>query len=87
MALRAGLRSLFVSWRRAGVLRDAHGLVVGPTEGQGGLVAARLANFWVAAPVIETRAQLGPVADAHVTFRVRLAEGRLAVVGEIERPA
>lgn len=84
VALRTGFRSLFVSWRRAGVMRAPYGLLVGVTEGDSGLVAARLPNFWAAAPVIETRAQLGPSTDATVHFRVRVAEGRLAVVGEVE---
>jgi hypothetical protein len=87
VALRTGLRDLFVSWRRAEVTRAADGLVVSAVGGEGGVVASRLPNFWAAAPVIETRAQLDAGIDAIVTFRVRVADGRLAVVGEIERAA
>jgi hypothetical protein len=38
------------------------------------------------APVIETKAQLGEY-SARVSFRVRVAGGTLAVVGEIEPAA
>jgi hypothetical protein len=84
VALRGGLGGRFVSWRQAEVVRAAEGLVVGGEGDAGGLVATRLPNFWAAAPVIETRAQLAPGMDRTVTFRVRVAEGRLAVVGEID---
>jgi hypothetical protein len=87
VALRAGLRRLFVTWSHADVMRAPRGLLVGAADGEPGLVAARLPNFWAAAPVIETKAQLGPTWDATVHFRVRVAEGRLAVVGEIEPTA
>jgi hypothetical protein len=65
-------------------MHGPHGLLVGPTEGECGLVATSLPNFWAAAPVIETKTRLGPGPGATVHFRVRLAEGRLAVVGEVE---
>ena len=82
--LRSGVRRLFVPWSRADVMHAARGLLVGPTDGDCGLVAAWLPNFCAAAPVIETKTRLGPGPGASVHFRVRLAEGRLAVVGEID---
>jgi hypothetical protein len=82
-----GPRGLFVAWSRAEVTRAPHGLRVGVTDGPGGSLAGSLPNFWAAAPVIELRTQLGPGAGARVHFRVRVAEGQLAVVGEVEPTA
>jgi hypothetical protein len=50
-------------------------------------VRTTLPNYCAAAPVIELRAQLGTSQHAHVSFRARIAEGRLAVVGEVEPAA
>ena len=52
-----------------------------------GRVRTTLPNYCAAAPVIELRAQLGTSQHAHVSFRARIAEGRLAVVGEVEPAA
>lgn len=86
VALRSGLRGVFVSWPRVEVMRAAYGLLVGPADGRCGRVRTTLPNYCAAAPVIELRAQLG-TSNAHVSFRARIAEGRLAVVGEVEPSA
>jgi hypothetical protein len=82
--VRAGLRRLLVTWQRAEMVRAPHGLLVGEQDGGCGLVATSLPNFWAVVPVIETKVALAPGADATVHFRVRRADGRLAVVGEVE---
>ena len=87
VALRSGLRGVFVSWPRVEVMRAAYGLLVGPADGRCGRVRTTLPNYCAAAPVIELRAQLGTSQHAHVSFRARIAEGRLAVVGEVEPSA
>jgi hypothetical protein len=87
VALRSGLRGVFVSWPRVEVMRAAYGLLVGPADGRCGRVRTTLPNYCAAAPVIELRAQLGTSHHAHVSFRARIAEGRLAVVGEVEPSA
>ena len=87
VVLRSGLRGVFVSWPRVEVMRAAYGLLVGPADGRCGRVRTTLPNYCAAAPVIELRAQLGTSQHAHVSFRARIAEGRLAVVGEIEPSA
>lgn len=84
VSVRAGVRRLLVAWARAEMVRAPHGLLVGEQKGGCGLVARSLPNFWAAVPVIETKVALGPGPEATVHFRVRLADGRLAVVGEIE---
>jgi len=65
----------------------ARGLVVGAVDGTSGRITKLLPNFWVAAPVIEMKARLGPHSGALVHFRVRVAEGGLSVVGEVEPSA
>jgi len=87
VALRSGLSAVFVSWPRVEVMRAAYGLLVGPADGRCGRVRTTLPNYCAAAPVIELRAQLGTSHHAHVSFRARIAEGRLAVVGEVEPSA
>jgi hypothetical protein len=87
VALRSGLRGVFVTWPRVEVMRAAYGLLVGPADGRCGRVRTTLPNYCAAAPVIELRAQLGTSQHAHVSFRARIAEGRLAVVGEVEPSA
>lgn len=87
LALRSGLHGVFVSWPRVEVMRAGYGLLVGPADGRCGRVRTTLPNYCAAAPVIELRAQLGTVHHAHVSFRARIAEGRLAVVGEVEPSA
>jgi hypothetical protein len=87
VTMRAGLRRLFVAWPQAEVTRGPHGLVVSAGHAAAGIVPRTLVNFWVAAPVIELKAQLGVAPGATVHFRVRVTQGRLAVVGEIEPQA
>jgi DNA-binding transcriptional LysR family regulator len=86
LTLRRRGRQVLVPWDQAEVVRAPQGLFVAVPGGACGLVASRLPNFWAAAPVIETRARLGPH-SAPVHFRVRVAGGALAVVGEIEPAA
>jgi hypothetical protein len=87
VTLRAGLRRIFIAWPHAEVSRGPHGLIVGTGRAESGVVPRTLTNFWVAAPVIELKAQLGADSGATVHFRVRFKQGRLAVVGEIEPQA
>lgn len=85
--LRNGMRSVLIDWPRAEVERYPDGLRIGLPEGPCGLLGPGLPNYWAAAPVIELRAQLGPTPVANVSFRVRLDEGQLAVVGEVDPSA
>jgi len=87
LGLRSGVRRLFVPWTEAEVVSGARGLVVGAVDGTSGRITKLLPNFWVAAPVIEMKARLGPHSGALVHFRVRVAEGGLSVVGEVEPSA
>jgi hypothetical protein len=80
------VRRALVPWSDVEVMRGPHGLLVGVPGGVCGLVASGLANFWAVAPVIETKAQLGPY-SATVHFRVRAVEDGRAVVGEVEPSA
>ena len=50
------------------------------------LVRTSTPSFWAAAPVIELRAQLGGECPGDVHFRVRVDQGALEVVGEIDAP-
>jgi hypothetical protein len=79
-------RRVVVPWTQAHVARVPQGLVVTAPGGAWGLVGSRLPNFAAVAPVIETKAQLGAY-SAPVHFRVRVAGGTLAVVGEVEPAA
>jgi len=83
-----GLRigRVFVPWADADATRVDGGLMVGARGGACALVPARIANFWAAVPVIETKAQLGPF-SATVRFRVRRGDDGLALVGEVEPTA
>jgi hypothetical protein len=85
---RGGVRlgRLAVPWSDAEVSRARAGLLVGTRGGASSLVPIRLANFWAAVPVIETKAQLGPY-SASVRFRVRRGDHGLALVGEVEPTA
>ena len=86
---RAGVRvgRVAVPWSDAEVLRVEGGLLVGAPGGRCTLVPARVANFWAAVPVIETKAQLGPF-SATVRFRVRRGDdGGPALVGEVDPTA
>ena len=85
---RGGVRlgRIAVPWSEAEVLRAAGGLLVRARSGACALVPARVANFWAAVPVIETKAQLGPY-SATVRFRVRRDDRGLALVGEVEPTA
>lgn len=88
VGLRRGVRTVFVPWADVEVMRAAWGLQVADVDGRrGGRVRTTLPNYCAAAPVIELRAQLGTAHHAHVSFRARVAEGRLAVVGEVEPSA
>lgn len=87
ITLRRGLRTHFVAWAEAGVTCGSHGTTVTADGARVGRVTAALPNYWAAAPVIELRAHLGAESGASVHFRVRVAEGRLAVVGEVEPTA
>ncbi|HLK12435.1 MAG TPA: hypothetical protein VKW76_13745 [Candidatus Binatia bacterium] len=83
IAFREG-RGLFVPWARAQVSPTPRGLRVECDEGGAGVVSIRVPNFWAAAAVIQLRAQVGPDCPAEVHFRLRLANGGLAVVGEFD---
>jgi hypothetical protein len=87
---RAGIslrKRCFVPWSRAQVVRATEGLDVGTAGRFTGHIPVSLPNFWAVAPVIELRAQLDPADGATVFFRVRVADGRLAVVGEVDPSA
>lgn len=84
VSVRTGLRRLLVAWSRAEMVQAPDGVLISEHAGDCGLVSSALPNFWAALPVIETKVALGPGPEATVHFRVRLADGRLAVVGEIE---
>ena len=85
---RGGVRvgRVVVPWSDAEVRQAEGGLQVEARGGACVLVPTRIANFWAAVPVIETKAQLGPF-SATVRFRVRRNEGGLALVGEVEPTA
>jgi len=80
-------RAIFLPWPRAEVMRAPRGLLVGVKGSASDLVTSALPNFWAAAPVIDLKARLGPYAGARVHFRVRLADGGPAVVGEVDPTA
>ncbi len=85
---RGGVRlgRVVVPWSDAEVQRTEGGLQVEARGGACVLVPTRIANFWAAVPVIETKAQLGP-SSATVRFRVRRGDRGLALVGEVEPTA
>jgi hypothetical protein len=83
VALRARGRRLVVPWAEAEVVRAPQGLWIALPDGACALVPRGLPNFAAVAPVIETKARLGPC-EATVRFRVRVADGELAIVGEVE---
>jgi hypothetical protein len=83
LTLRARGRRVLVPWADADLVRTPQGLFVAVPGGACGLVARGLPNFPAAAAVIETKARLGPC-PATVHFRVRVADGQLAIVGEVE---
>lgn len=82
-----GVRAHFIPWPRVTVSFGTDSVAIAEGDGPAMLVASSLPNFWAAAPVIELRAHLGAASGATVHFRVRVAEGRLAVVGEVEPTA
>lgn len=86
IAFREG-RGLFVPWERLRVSPTPRGLRIEHDGGGAGLIPLRLPNFWAAAAVIQLRAQVGPDCPAEVHFRLRLAGGGLAVVGEFDAPS
>jgi len=79
-------RGWFVPWTRASVAPDPRGLRVVSEHHAPALVTADLPNFWAAAAVIHLRAQVGGDCPPRVHFRLRLSNGSLAVVGEIDAP-
>ena len=85
---RGGVRvgRVVVPWSNAEVRQAEGGLQVEARGGACVLVPTRIANFWAAVPVIETKAQLGPY-SATVRFRVRRGDRGLALVGEVEPTA
>ncbi|MFN8544995.1 MAG: hypothetical protein U0807_12445 [Candidatus Binatia bacterium] len=83
LAFREG-RGLFVPWARATVTPQAAGLRVGLDDRVSGFVSSRIPNFWAVAAVVQLRAQIGPECPSRVHFRLRLANGGLAVVGEFD---
>lgn len=85
--LRRGWRGWTVPWSRADVARAEGGVAVRDGSGDAALVRLGVANFWVALPVIELRARLGFHCPPVVAFRVRRADGGLAVVGEVDGAA
>jgi hypothetical protein len=78
------LHRSFVPWPRAEADPTTAGLSISDGEHAVGVVAGGLPNFWPAAAVLQLRAELGPVCPAQVHFRVRVANGGVAVVGEVE---
>jgi hypothetical protein len=74
----------FVPWPRAEVAPAMGGLQISDGEKLVGMVAGGLPNFWPAAAVVQLRVELGPVCPTQVHFRVRVANGGVAVVGEVE---
>jgi len=83
VTLRTRGRRLVVPWADADVVRAPQGLFVAVPGGACGLVPRGIPNFAAVAPVIETKARLGSC-EAVVHFRVRVADGELAIVGEVE---
>jgi hypothetical protein len=87
LRLRRGWRTASIAWSDIEVDRSERGLVVSDGPGRDALLRVGLTNFWVALPVIELRARLGFHCPPVVAFRVRRAEGGLAVVGEVDTGA
>jgi hypothetical protein len=79
-------RGRFVPWTRASVAPDPRGLRVVSEHHAPAVVPSDLPNFWAAAAVIHLRAQVGSDCPPRVHFRLRLSNGNLAVVGEIDAP-
>lgn len=85
--LRRRAAAFLVPWMEAEIVRARCGLLVAAAGGPSGMVTSALPNFWAVVPVIELRAQLGAYTPASVHFRVRVADGELAVIGEVEPAA
>jgi hypothetical protein len=83
VAVRARGRRVVVPWGDADVVRTPLGLWLSVPDRGCVLVPRGLPNFAAVAPVIETKARLGPC-EATVHFRVGVADGELAIVGEVE---
>jgi hypothetical protein len=75
---------MFVPWNRAEAEPTPGGLRVMLVDRGAGVVSSAVPNFWAAAAVIQLRARLGADAPHEVHFRVRVMDGGLAVVGEVE---
>lgn len=76
-------RRCFVAWDEMGAEIGPHGLEVHGPRGSG-LVSPDVPDFMAVAAVIRLHADLGFASPEHVSFRVALDAGGLAVVGEIE---
>lgn len=74
----------FASWSHAEATPVIGGLRLSIGGRRAGLIPASAPNFWAAAAVIQLRAKLRDEKPANVHFRLRYANGGLAVVGEIE---
>lgn len=76
-------RRCFVAWDEMRTEIGPRGLEVHGPRGSG-LVAPDVPDFMAVAAVVRLRADLGLVTAEHVSFRVALDGGGLAVVGEVE---
>jgi hypothetical protein len=74
----------FASWSLAEAVPVVGGLRLMVGGRHAGLIPSTAPNFWAAAAVIQLRAKLRDEKPPHVYFRLRYANGGLAVVGEIE---
>jgi hypothetical protein len=70
---------------RRGDARRVHGLLFGPSDGRCGRVGRRSRTLRRGAR--RSARSFRDAHHAHVSFRARIAEGRLAVVGEVEPSA
>ena len=74
----------FASWSLAEAVPVVGGLRLTVGGRAAGTIPSTAPNFWAAAAVIQLRAKLRDEKPPHVHFRLRYANGGLAVVGEIE---
>jgi hypothetical protein len=74
----------FASWSAADAVPVVGGLRLTVGGRDAGLIPSTAPNFWAAAAVIQLRSKLRDEKPPHVHFRLRYANGGLAVVGEIE---
>lgn len=74
----------FASWNLAEAVPVVGGLRLSVAGRRTGTIPSSAPNFWAAAAVIQLRAKLRDDKPSQVHFRLRYANGGLAVVGEIE---